>query len=272
MNFTNKCQICNAAVKVTPILSEKEIETLLNKIYLGTVSSQNLPLELYLQISSDLENAVYTGFGDTLHKDTKPKDLKTLKSMRDNVHYFSAAKVYQMVRQAEAHKKDRNGMVSQTKFLEKSTGVITEFLGAFLFAEKDHAVQVGKAGSKWNKIIDRKTTTYLEYVTMKDNRVRPAHVYLDGIIRKSDDKFWDTFFPPNGWMCRCKTRSTPKGQDTDLKPFDMEEALYNVPKEFRMNFGKEGIVFPPNHPYFRVPKKDKALARKNFNLPFPHGN
>lgn len=272
MNFTNKCHICNAGPKPKPILSEEQIKDLLRMIYIGKVSTKHLPLELYLQLSKELLDSVYSGFGNDLNKDTDPADVKTLTSMRDNVHHFAAAKIYQMVRQAEVYKKNSKGMVDLKKFTDKSESVIVDFLGSYFFAEKDHAEEVGSAGAKWNKIIKRKSTPYLEYVTKRDNRVRPAHVYLDGIIRRADDAFWNTFFPPNGWLCRCKTKTTSKGEDTDLKPFDVEEALQNVPKEFRRNFGKEGIVFGPDHPYFKVPKKDKELARKNFNLPYPHGN
>jgi SPP1 gp7 family putative phage head morphogenesis protein len=44
---------------------------------------------------------------------------------------------------------------------------------------------------------------YWEYVTKRDNRVRPEHKKLDGIIRRHDDAFWDTHTPPLGFRCRC---------------------------------------------------------------------
>ena len=39
---------------------------------------------------------------------------------------------------------------------------------------------------------------------------------------------------------------------------------------FRTNFGKDGIIFPHDHPYFK--NADKVLAKNNFNLPLPHTN
>lgn len=42
------------------------------------------------------------------------------------------------------------------------------------------------------------------YFTVGDNRVREEHAALDGISRKKDDDFWDKFWPPNGWNCRCQ--------------------------------------------------------------------
>ena len=36
-----------------------------------------------------------------------------------------------------------------------------------------------------------------------------------------------------------------------------------------MNSGKDGYIFSKDHPYFKVAKKDVALAKNNFDLPIP---
>lgn len=43
-----------------------------------------------------------------------------------------------------------------------------------------------------------------EYVTMEDDRVRESHEILHGVRRRYDDPFWDLYWPPNGWGCRCQ--------------------------------------------------------------------
>lgn len=43
-----------------------------------------------------------------------------------------------------------------------------------------------------------------EYFTVEDNRVRPEHAALHGTILPKDHQFWSTFWPPNGWNCRCQ--------------------------------------------------------------------
>ena len=43
-----------------------------------------------------------------------------------------------------------------------------------------------------------------EYVTVGDDRVRPEHAELDGTKLPKDDPFWKTFWPPNGYGCRCQ--------------------------------------------------------------------
>lgn len=42
------------------------------------------------------------------------------------------------------------------------------------------------------------------YVTTGDDRVRPTHAALDGVTLPKDDVFWESFYPPNGWNCRCQ--------------------------------------------------------------------
>jgi SPP1 gp7 family putative phage head morphogenesis protein len=43
-----------------------------------------------------------------------------------------------------------------------------------------------------------------KYVTVGDDRVRPEHARLDGLVKKKDNEIWKTIWPPNGWNCRCQ--------------------------------------------------------------------
>jgi SPP1 gp7 family putative phage head morphogenesis protein len=52
---------------------------------------------------------------------------------------------------------------------------------------------------------------YLMYMAINDERVRPNHLALNGVIRAVADEFWNTYAPPNGHNCRCSLRSlTPE--------------------------------------------------------------
>lgn len=44
---------------------------------------------------------------------------------------------------------------------------------------------------------------YWQYSAVNDSRTRPAHRALNGKIFRYDHPFWDTWYPPKGYRCRC---------------------------------------------------------------------
>ncbi|MGL5956800.1 MAG: phage portal protein family protein [Brevinema sp.] len=69
-----------------------------------------------------------------------------------------------------------------------------------------------------------------EYITIGDRRVRPSHAGVNGTVRRYDDPFWNTWYPPNGFRCRCVVEVSmeePNGEgvpvwnkDTHQKAFE----------------------------------------------------
>lgn len=48
---------------------------------------------------------------------------------------------------------------------------------------------------------------YWQYVAVMDERTRPSHARLNGLVFRYDDPFWLYFFPPCGFNCRCRVRA-----------------------------------------------------------------
>ncbi|NDK99449.1 phage minor head protein [Photorhabdus bodei] len=58
----------------------------------------------------------------------------------------------------------------------------------------------GRWAEQMENIDDR---PYWMYTGINDNHTRKSHLALHGLVFRSDDPFWQAFYPPNGWRCRC---------------------------------------------------------------------
>jgi SPP1 gp7 family putative phage head morphogenesis protein len=52
---------------------------------------------------------------------------------------------------------------------------------------------------------------YWQYTAVMDRRTRPTHAAMNGLVFAADDPFWDSFYPPNGFNCRCRVRALDSG-------------------------------------------------------------
>ena len=74
-------------------------------------------------------------------------------------------------------------------------------------------IQNAYARGKWSHQQQNKDKRpYLEYMAINDSRVRPSHLALDGVIRHIDDPFWQKYYVPNGFRCRCTTTAITEKQ------------------------------------------------------------
>lgn len=53
---------------------------------------------------------------------------------------------------------------------------------------------------------------YWQYDAVNDSHTRPSHLAMDGRVFPADSPVWDTWFPPNGFRCRCTVRALSKRQ------------------------------------------------------------
>ena len=83
------------------------------------------------------------------------------------------------------------------------------------------------------------------YSAVNDSRTRPAHKALDGVARRYDDPFWDTFYPPNGYRCRCSVRTASEREAVrDNIQVEPEDSTVEVQPDqgFDVNPGKTEYV------------------------------
>lgn len=53
---------------------------------------------------------------------------------------------------------------------------------------------------------------YGVYSAVMDSHTRATHRAMHGVCRRLDDPFWDTWYPPNGFRCRCSVRTLSQRQ------------------------------------------------------------
>lgn len=68
---------------------------------------------------------------------------------------------------------------------------------------------------RYKQMVDPETLTerpYWEYSSVNDDATRPTHRALHGKVYLADHPFWKTWYPPNGFRCRCMVRNRTKAE------------------------------------------------------------
>lgn len=254
--------------------TDKQIATLLLAIYEGRFNpSTNLPEDLYLAIGAYLEKGLYNGYGGTLADfELGGIDYTLLNELRDNVYIFSGAKTYQQVR-------EMSEMVSGAKtfrdFKKQAMSVYEQYNENWLQAEYNTSVGQAMQAAQWADIEqDKELFPFLRYRAVMDANTSEICRPLDGITLPVDSPLWSKYSPLNHFNCRCVLEKIDKYESVrTTHPATVRKITKTlddtVQPEFKMNAGKDGYVFSPKHPYFEVEKKDKAFAKRNFDLPIP---
>ena len=212
----------------------------------------------------ELLYATYDSLSDAVNIGLKKSDMPAAMRLhlQDNTFMFSGFKTHTQMQQASRLLLDDDSNLKPfNQFLQDVQTIDKTYNGSYLQAEYNFAVHSAQSAAQWQEFASDADDFYLRYRTAGDERVREQHRLLDGITLPVEDKFWDEFFPPNGWNCRCSVIQVPKHSAT---PSSSSEAIAkgrsatylpnskgeNKAKIFRFNPGKDKKIFPPKHPYY----------------------
>ena len=262
--------------------SDEFLKLLLIKVFDGTITQYELPENLYNEIADYLKKGLYKGFGvkfDDLTKQINENlgkfiesDLELLTELRTNIYQFSGAKTYQQIKEMAEKLTDENGVIrSFSDFKVDATSIFETFNKDYLKAEYNTAIEQGTSAVHWANIEKNKDVLpNLQYSTIGD--ACDICAPLDDLMAPVDDPIWDTIMPPNHFNCQCvvlQHEDDVKLTSDDDKQETFDKVDGRMSDEFKMNSGKDGYVFSPDHPYFSVPKEDVEFAQKNFDLKIP---
>jgi SPP1 gp7 family putative phage head morphogenesis protein len=206
-------------------------------------------------------------------------DLLALQMMEYNLFEFTASK-------AEARLAAMSDLLidSDTSTLrsfsdfkglceEKMTNLNTNWLET----EYNLSVAVGQNSAAYTRFLSEKdtVTSFVQYQTIGDDKVRDQHKVLDGLIFNLSDKEAMQLWPPNGFGCRCEMLqyigdtkgmiTTGKQARTNLT--DLEPRF--VGSQFDINRGDLKQVFTKKQFYSenkKLPEKLNLMTYDKYNL------
>ena len=245
--------------------TERQLNELFEAIFKGGISPSTLPEPLYIATLAILSDAVARGFG-VIDITDEIEDL--FLHFDRNIAVFSAAKTHQQVVDMSSKIFDSKGIKRSFSDFKKDAGkIFDEYNKNWLKTEYRTASNVSFGARQYLDLqADKDIAPLWKYVTAGDERVRQEHDELDGVVKHADDPFWDTYFPPNDWNCRCDVEAHDEDEETitENDNFTPPSTLFNF------NPAKDKIIFDPNaHPYFNVADRYEVLKGNDFNLPLP---
>jgi SPP1 gp7 family putative phage head morphogenesis protein len=215
-----------------------------------------------------LTHAVDHGLKDNL----PPQEM--VDKLKNDVFVFSACKTHVQLKEMSTLLVDDQGKIkSYQKFSQDVKQIHAQYNENYLQTEYGYAIGSAQMASKWVGFENDGERYNLQYRTAGDERVRSSHRVLEGTTLPLDDPFWGSYFPPNGWNCRCTTvqvrkQKFPESNSTDAQKKGIQATTQldkngvNRAEMFRFNAGKQKVIFPPNHPYYKVQKNIASIIDK----------
>lgn len=200
-------------------------------------------------------------------------DIMRQRLTRSN-YIFSGIKTFHELNEAFPSLLDENGNRKPfERFLNDVQTIDDTYNSHYLRAEYNFVQASAQMAAKWEQFAEDGDRYNLQYRTAGDSKVRPAHAALNGVTLPPSDPFWQTYYPPNGWNCRCTVVQVRKSK-YPVTPHDEamkrgEEALQDDTKGiFHFNPGIQQKTMPDYNPYTIRRCNDCDIAKGKTTLAF----
>ena len=229
----------------------KLIEKITKDLHDGTLEPSDLNADLIKQIYTDLSEGTKKTFGNKWEKLDVKEPNSLIQKFKKNLWQFSSAKTLAELEKMNSLLLDKGKIRTFDEFKKLVQKENVNFNSNYLRAEFETAKRGSEMAWKWKDYVKNADLfPNLEYRTVGDERVRPEHATLSGVVKPITDGFWRTFYPPNGWRCRCYVVQTA----ANVTPGRKDDPT--VLPEFRGNVALDEEIFTQKGSFFKLLNKD----------------
>ncbi len=177
-------------------------------------------------------------------------------SLRESAGVFSGFKTFHEMKEAAGLLLDENGSLKPFEQFSKDVQTINDTYNKhYLRTEYNFTVQSAQMAARWEEQQDDGGGRYLlQYRTAGDSKVRESHRKLEGITLPASDPFWDKYYPPNGFNCRCtvarvRAAKYPATDSSEAMRAGDDATAGKYAEMFRFNPGKQRAAYPAYNSY-----------------------
>ena len=210
---------------------------------------------------------------DSSFQQVKMSDAMRQRLQRSN-YIFSGMKTFHELNEAFPSLIDENGNRKPfEQFLNDVQKIDRTYNHNYLRAEYNFCQASADMAAKWEGFMQDGDRYNLQYRTQRDKKVRPEHAALDRVTLPMSDTFWQEYYPPNGWNCRCTVIQVRKSKYPET-PHDEAMALgaeatgKDTKGIFHFNPGIEQKTMPDYNPYTIKRCRDCDIAKGKLDLAF----
>ena len=256
-----------------------KLTEMFDRMMKALLREQGANLEINILASEEAQDFIET-HASVL--DSSFRQVEMSEAMRGRLqrsdYIFSGLKTFHELNEAFPSLLDENGnRKTFERFLNDVRKIDETYNRGYLRAEYNFVQASATMAAKWERFAEDGDRYNLQYRTAGDGKVRPEHAELHGVTRPMADPFWEEYFPPNGWNCRCTVVQVRKSKYPET-PYDEamalgESALQRDTKGiFRFNPGKEQKAMPDYNPYTIKRCRDCDMAKGKLKLAFVPDN
>lgn len=247
----------------------KKFENLMSALF----KQEGANLDINILASDEAQDFIteHAAVLDGSFKKVEMSDAMRRRLTRSN-YIFSGMKTFHELNEAFPSLLDENGNRKPfEQFLNDVQKIDKTYNSNYLRAEYNFIHSSAEMAAKWEGFMEDGDRYNLQYRTQHDDKVRPEHAALDGVTLLPSDPFWEEYYPPNGWNCRCTVVQVRKSKYPETPRDEAmargEDALQRDTKGiFHFNPGKEQKSVPDYNPYTIRRCRDCDIAKGDVKL------